>query len=112
MTGTTGSAGVRPGGGIAGAIAPAGPGGPPTREAALRRTAVQLEGVFVQQLFQAMRATVPDDGLTAGGAGEQMFTGLLDEHLAQGMAHRVGGVLADALVRQLRGLAEGRGGQP
>lgn len=87
-------------------------GAPDAREAALRRTAVQLEGVFVQQLFQAMRATVPDDGLTGGGSGEQMFTGLLDEHLAQGTAQRTGGVLAEALVRQLRGLPAPPAGRP
>lgn len=85
---------------------------PDPREAALRGTAVQLEGVFIQQLCQAMRATVPDEGLAGGGSGEQMFTGLLDEHLAQGAAHRVGGALADALVRQLRGQLAAAGPQP
>ncbi|MBI1809965.1 MAG: chemotaxis protein chel, partial [Gemmatimonadetes bacterium] len=36
----------------------------------LRKTAKQLEGVFVQQLFKAMRETVPKDGVTGGGSGE------------------------------------------
>jgi flagellar protein FlgJ len=79
---------------------------PADREAGLRRTALQLEGLFVTQLYQAMRATVPDDGLTGGGSGEAMFTGMLDEHLAAETPGRWRGHgLAEALVRQLRGMA-------
>lgn len=81
------------------------PTAPADRETALRRTALQLEGMFVTQLYQAMRATVPDDGLTSGGSGEAMFTGMLDEHVAsQTPEHWRGHGLADALVRQLRGM--------
>jgi Rod binding domain-containing protein len=78
---------------------------PADRETSLRRTALQLEGMFVTQLYQAMRATVPDDGLTGGGPGEAMFTGMLDEHVAsQTPEHWRGHGLAEALVRQLRGM--------
>jgi flagellar protein FlgJ len=80
-------------------------GAPIDREAKLRETAVQLEGMFVAQLYQAMRTTIPDDGLIAGGSGEAMFTGLMDEHLAAETPKGWGGHgLAEALVRQLRGL--------
>lgn len=41
-----------------------------------------LEGVFVQELFKAMRATVPDEGIVNRGSGEEVFTSLLDERLA------------------------------
>lgn len=80
---------------------------PPTRasqEAALRTTARQLQGVFVNQLIQAMRATVPEDGLTSGGPGEQTFRGMLDEHLSERWTERLDGPnsLAEALFRQLR----------
>lgn len=80
---------------------------PPTRaaqEATLRTTARQLQGVFVNQLMQAMRATVPDDGLTAGGAGEATFRGMLDERLSEQWTTRLDGPhsLAEALFRQLR----------
>ena len=49
----------------------------------LAQSAQELEGLFVQQLFTAMRATVPQDGLISGGAGEEMFTAMLHEHLAE-----------------------------
>ncbi len=52
-------------------------------DARLRQAARQLTGVFAQQLFKAMRATVPEgEGIVSGGSGESMFTGMLDEHLA------------------------------
>lgn len=74
-------------------------------EARLRETALQLQGVFVQQLFQAMRETVPsDDPLVAGGLGEDIFRGMFDEHVAGSVPaalDRANG-LTDAIVRQLR----------
>jgi flagellar protein FlgJ len=63
----------------------------------------QLEGVFVQQLFKAMRETVPDEGVVSRGSGEEIFTSLLDERLASVVPEaweRDG--LAEALRRQFR----------
>lgn len=70
--------------------------------AKLKKSAQQLEGMFVQQLYKAMRDTVPQqEGIVSGGAGEDIFTGLMDQHLAaETPKHWVGG-LSDALVRQL-----------
>lgn len=70
----------------------------------LRETAGQLEGLFVQQLFKAMRETVPTgDGIVSGGAGEDMFTGLMDQHLAADTPNQWGSGIAEALYRQMRG---------
>lgn len=70
----------------------------------LRETAGQLEGLFVQQLYKAMRETVPTgEGIVSGGAGEDMFTGLMDQHLAVDTPNHWGGGLAEALYRQMRG---------
>lgn len=55
------------------------------REGTLRDSAVQLEGMFVRQLFAAMRETVPQDGAFNGGAGEEMFTALMHEHIADAL---------------------------
>ncbi|HET8655386.1 MAG TPA: rod-binding protein [Longimicrobiaceae bacterium] len=72
-------------------------------EKRLRHASGQLEGVFVQQLFKVMRDTVPHDGLTDGGSGEEIFQGMMDEHLAslvpQGWEHGLGA----AIYRQLHG---------
>jgi flagellar protein FlgJ len=76
---------------------------PDTRAlAALRRTAEQMEGMFVKQLFAAMRATVPADGAMAGGAGEELFTGMLDESVADSAPAHGNRGLAGQIVAQLR----------
>lgn len=74
----------------------------------LRDVVRQLEGVFTEQLFKAMRETVPkDDGVVSGGSGEEIFTGLLDQHLAADTPTQWQNGLGEALYRQLRGrLAE------
>lgn len=72
----------------------------------LRGVARQLEGVFVQELFKAMRETVPTgEGIVSGGAGEDVFTSLMDQHLAAETPKHWQRGLAEAVYRQLsRGL--------
>ncbi len=84
------------------AIGGAGKPAPDNQPAKLKKAAQQLEGMFVQQLYKAMRDTVPQqEGIVSGGAGEDMFTGLMDQHLAAETPKHWGGGLADALYRQL-----------
>ena len=73
------------------------------RDATLMKTASQLEGMFVQQLYKAMRETVPQqEGIVSGGAGEDIFTGLLDQHLAAETPKQWEHGIAQALYQQLR----------
>ncbi len=73
------------------------------KDAKLRKVAGQLEGVFVQQLFKAMRNTVPQqDGFVSGGQGEDIFTSLLDEHTAAETPNHWKGGIAESLYRQLQ----------
>lgn len=74
---------------------------PALPDARLRAVVGDLEGVFVEQLFKAMRQTVPEDGLTDGGAGEDVFTAMLDQHLSAEVPGQWRGGLGDALLRQL-----------
>jgi flagellar protein FlgJ len=76
--------------------------GPAPAEERLRAATKQLEGVFVQELFKAMRETVPKDGLTDGGAGEDIFTGLMDEKIAAHVPDHWERGIGDSLYRQLR----------
>ena len=72
----------------------------------LRKAAAQLEGLFVQQLFKSMRETVPEgEGIISGGAGEDIFTSLMDEHVAADTPRQWERGMAEALYRQLRGVA-------
>jgi flagellar protein FlgJ len=84
------------------------PGG---KDDQLRKTALQLEGLFVQRLFAAMRATVPKDGIVSAGNAESIFTDMFDASLAEhapeqwqgnGIGHKS---LADAIYRQLKGIS-------
>ncbi len=67
----------------------------------LRRPAHELEGVFLNQLFQAMRASVPRDGILEDAPGQEMFTSVLDEKLASEAAARSQRGVGEALFRQL-----------
>ena len=72
-------------------------------EKKLRKSANDLQGLFVAQMFKAMRDTVPeDDGAVSGGSGEEIFTGLMDEHIAADTPSQWSGGFSDALYRQLR----------
>lgn len=75
---------------------------PLTEDARLRQSSRDLEGVFVEQLFKAMRETVPENTLFSGGAGEEMFTSMMDSHLASQVPDGWNDGLGEALYRQLR----------
>lgn len=87
----------------AGAIAARAAGVTPAdRDAALREVCAQFEGVFVNEMLKVMRSTVPEGGVLDGGAGEDIFTGLFDQHLASAAASRSENGLGAALYRRLR----------
>lgn len=75
------------------------PGGAPPDS--LRLAAARLEGVFVEQLFKAMRETIPPDGVLHSG-GEEMFTSLFDQELAGRAPEQWQDGLRQAIIRALR----------
>lgn len=76
----------------------------PSPEERLRKTALQLEGLFVQRMFAAMRETVPDGGMMPQSSAEGTFTQLLDEKMSEQVPSQWNGEhsLANALYEQLR----------
>ena len=85
----------------------------PATDRKLRDTAKQLEGLFVQQMFKAMRETVPQqEGIVSANAGEDMFTGLMDQHLAAETPSQWESGLAESVYRQLRGRVSASAPQP
>jgi flagellar protein FlgJ len=87
-------------------IAPvaAGPGDTRTpRGEQLQKTAKQLEGVFVLQMLKAMRATVPKGGIADASNGEETFTSMLDQKIADKIPAQWKHGITEALVRQLEG---------
>lgn len=68
---------------------------------ALKAAAQQFESVFLNMMLKSMREATPQDGMF-DSEQTRMFTGMLDQQLAQSMASRGVG-LADIMVKQLRG---------
>lgn len=65
-----------------------------------------FEAIFVQQLFKTMRASVPTSGLFNGGRAEELYTAMLDQHVAENMAQGQSGIgLADQMRNKLAGYA-------
>jgi Rod binding domain-containing protein len=73
--------------------------------AKLRAASTLLESAFVQELYKVMRETVPEGGITSGGSGEAIFSGMLDQHVAEVTAGDMERGLGRALYDQLRGAA-------
>ena len=68
---------------------------------ALKAAAQQFEAVFLNMMLKSMRETTSQDGMF-DSEQTKMFTGMLDQQLAQSMASRGIG-LADIMVKQLSG---------
>lgn len=66
---------------------------------ALKAAAQQFESVFLNMMLKSMREATPQDGMF-DSEQTRMFTGMLDQQLAQSMSSRGVG-LADIMVKQL-----------
>jgi len=83
---------------VHGANAPA-----PDPRAQVLKLSKQLESVFVNQLFQAMRESVPDESPVGESTGRELFTSMLDEKLSDVAAQHMSHGISEALYRQLCG---------
>lgn len=66
---------------------------------ALKQAAQQFEAVFMNMMLKSMRDATPQDGMF-DSEQTKMFTGMLDQQLAQTMSSRGVG-LAEIMIRQL-----------
>lgn len=80
----------------------AGPGGraPVDKEKKLREACEGFESIFIQKMWEQMRATVPKNGLLHGRE-EQFWQGMYDQELSKKMASAGGIGLADMMYDQL-----------
>ncbi len=67
---------------------------------ALKGAAQQFEQVFLNMMLKSMREATPQEGMF-DSEQTKMFTGMLDQQLAQSMSSGHGIGLADVMVRQL-----------
>jgi flagellar protein FlgJ len=67
----------------------------------LKQASQELESLFVYQLLQVMRRTVPRSTLSGGERAGETFTCLMDQELSRSLSERGGIGLAEIIVRQL-----------
>ncbi len=74
--------------------------GPKDKKAKLREACEGFESVFIQKMWEQMRATVPENGLTHG-KDEKIWQGMYDQELSKKMAGAGGIGLANMMMAQL-----------
>lgn len=71
----------------------------------LKKAAQEFEGVFIQQLLEAMDKTVDrSDSMLSGGSAEEYFRSMLNESVAKSMATGPSGSgfgLAESIYKQM-----------
>ncbi|PID45629.1 MAG: hypothetical protein CR981_00325 [Proteobacteria bacterium] len=75
---------------------------------ALRESAREFEALFINEMFKAMRETVPDGGLIEKDISEDMYRGMIDMEIARNASLGKGIGLGEALFEQIRHLVENR----
>ena len=79
----------------------------------LEQACKDFESLFVSQMMQQMRKTVPQDGLLNGGRAEKIYTEMLDSEMAKSISNQRGIGLAAMMYRQLSAIAaEENSGEP
>jgi len=69
--------------------------------AGARAAAQQFEALFLNMMLKTMREATPKEGLF-DNSNTELYTGMLDSQLAQGMSKGKGIGLADMMLRQMR----------
>lgn len=74
----------------------------PTGPSQLKLASIEMESWFINQMFQAMRRTVPEgEGMFEMSNAERIWRDMLDEQTAQNLAESGGLGLAASLYEQL-----------
>ncbi len=71
------------------------------KKAKLREASEGFEAIFIQQMWEEMRASLPQDGIMSSSKEEKFWQGMYDEELAKSMASSGGIGLADMMMEQL-----------
>ncbi len=72
------------------------------RENKLQETCSELESLFINYLLKEMRQTIEKSGFLSGGRAEEIYTSMLDTHMAKEFAHKGGIGLSSMFMEQLK----------
>jgi flagellar protein FlgJ len=67
----------------------------------LKKVCVEIESLFISQLLQFMRRTVPQNGFLGKGTGKDIYETLFDQELSKSLAKRGGVGLGNMVYRQM-----------
>jgi flagellar protein FlgJ len=67
----------------------------------LKKVCVEIESLFISQLLQFMRRTVPQGGLWGKGPGKDIYETLFDQELSKSLAKRGGLGLGNLVYKQM-----------
>lgn len=93
------------------ALAGMGSQGGPVKASALKQVSEEFEAVFVRQLLEIMRQTVPKSDFLQRGLADDIYTGMMDSELASSAAHGGGLGLAPLVFESLAQGVRNQGGE-
>ena len=73
----------------------------------LEKACHQFESLFIKYMLQTMRETIPENSLFGGGQAEKIYTGMLDDEVAQTVSQQRGIGLAAIMYNQMAALGDG-----
>lgn len=75
---------------------------------ALRESTREFEALYVNEMFKAMRKTVPEDGIFQKDMSTKMFQEMMDMELARDTAKNDGMGIGLAMYNQMKGAIENK----
>ena len=74
----------------------------------LRKSTQEFEAIYINELFKAMRKTIPEGGLFEKDTSTEIYQEMLDMETSRNFSKSKGLGLADAMFEQLRHLVENK----
>ncbi|PID76630.1 MAG: hypothetical protein CSB24_05680 [Deltaproteobacteria bacterium] len=74
----------------------------------LRESTREFEAIYINEMFKAMRKTIPETGLFSKSMSTEMFQEMMDMELARQTAQGDGIGLGLAMYNQMKGIIESR----
>ena len=69
----------------------------------LKEACIDFSSIFIKQMLNAMKKTVPKTGMMDGGMAEEIFEDMLYDEYAKSMAQTANLGLAEMMYEQLKG---------
>jgi peptidoglycan hydrolase FlgJ len=72
----------------------------------LRKSCRDFEAIYAQEMFKAMRKTVPDGGIIKKDMAHELYKEMLDMEMAKATAAGKGNGLGEAMYQQMKNKME------